>query len=169
MRTSIGLGRGRATAGAELLSATWAGGGVGLVRGSGAVGVGVASAWAAGVAGGLRRGHQSLIVAIKPRTDGLAVVAEDSGQLHGGKPRPHANIAGIDMNETIWPAIIADAANLANQRAIPDLFDRDIGEIKVDCLADHVLAFLRHVTANPLQEGVGRGRAIAANDVNRLH
>ena len=101
----------------------------------------------------------------------LLVVAHDAGHLllaDGGAPVAHA--AGIDVEEARGAAagaVVADAAHLADEGGIAHLLGRHVGEIDVDGLAHHVLALAGHVAADLLEEGVGLGRAVAGDDVDR--
>ena len=119
---------------------------------------------------GLLDGDHALLV--DAGAHDLAVVAHDASHLAcaDARPTPTAHIAAIDVQESRrspTAAVIADPTHLADKGVVTHLLRGDVGQINIDGLADHVLAFPRHVAANFLEEGIGLGAAVAGDDMDR--
>mgnify|MGYP000906992241 CR=1 FL=1 len=71
------------------------------------------------------------------------------------------------MDEAVGTRIVTHATHAAHQRAVADGGELHIGEAEVNGLALHVLALGRNMAANAVQEGVGGGRTIAADNLDR--
>src|SRR5581483_3856004 len=82
--------------------------------------------------------------------------------------RPHAYAAGIDVHEGhARGRIVANAAPFPHEGGIAQHFDGDVGEGDVGRLAENMLAPLRLASAPPAQLLIGRGRAVAADQMYR--
>ena len=82
-------------------------------------------------------------------------------------PRPGAHRADVEVDErAVGLRVPADAAALHLHADRPDLVDRDVGEVEVHRLAEHVLAVLGHRAGAAAQGGVGLGRAVGRDDVD---
>ena len=62
-------------------------------------------------------------------------------------------------------AVVADAATLECQRAIPDLAAMHVFEADIDCLPGHVETALRNAAGGSAQHRVGLWRSIGAEDL----
>src|SRR5215831_6942932 len=95
-------------------------------------------------------------------------VWKDAGELVVRHARPVAHAADVEMDERrAGTRIVADAAALHPQAGLALRLERHAGNEKVHRLAEHVLAELGDPAAAPAQRRVGRGRAIAAHDMDR--
>ncbi len=98
-----------------------------------------------------------------------AAVREYPDQLVVGHARPVPDAAGIEMDERRSRSRIeADAAALQPQAGEADLLQRHVRNEEVHGVAEHMLAEARHPGRTAAQHGVGGGRAIGGDDLDRL-
>ena len=94
-------------------------------------------------------------------------VGEQAHQFLAADARPVADIADVHVDEgRTRGRIIADAAALHLEADIAQLLQRHAGDVEIHRLAEHVLALLRHAPGAAAQHGVGRRRAITADDLD---
>jgi len=80
-----------------------------------------------------------------------------------------ANAADVEMHE--WRSgggVEADAAALQAQSGEANLFERHAGDEEIHRVALHVLAEARDPGGAAAEHGVGGGRAVGGNDLDRL-
>src|SRR6185369_1922506 len=94
---------------------------------------------------------------------------EQLHELLARHARPGADVADVEMHE--WRArgrIETDAAALRLHGGSAKNVERYARDVEVDGLAERVLAEFGDALAAAAQHGVGGGRAVAADDVDRL-
>ena len=98
-----------------------------------------------------------------------AAVREYPGQLVVGHARPVADAAGIEMNERRSRGRIeTDAAALQTKPGGTDLLERNVRNVEIHRMAEHVLAEAGHAGGAAAKHGVGGGRAVGGDDLDRL-
>ena len=98
-----------------------------------------------------------------------AAVGEHPGQLIVGHARPVTDAAGIEMDERRSRGRIeADAAALQAKSGGANLLERHIRNVKIHRVAEHVLAETRHAGGAAAEHGVGGGRTVGGDDLDRL-
>ena len=98
-----------------------------------------------------------------------AAVREHPGQLIVGHPRPVADAAGVEMDERrSGRRVEADAAALQAKPGETDLLKRNVRNVEIHGVAEHVLAEAGHAGGPAPQHGVGGGGAVGGNDLDRL-
>ena len=102
--------------------------------------------------------------------DRLAV-REHAHELVVRHARPVADVAGVEMHEgRAGGGVETDAAALQAKPGEPDLLKRHAGNEEIHRVAEHVLAEARDAGMRraAAQHGVGLGRAIGRDDLDRL-
>ncbi|MGY4482350.1 hypothetical protein ACVWWR_001541 [Bradyrhizobium sp. LM3.2] len=98
-----------------------------------------------------------------------AAVREDAGELVMRHARPVPDAAGVQMHEgRTGGRIEADAAALKAQAGKADLLQRHARNVEVHRMSQHVLAEARHPGGAAAEHGVGGGRAVGGDDLDRL-
>ena len=98
-----------------------------------------------------------------------APVGKYLGELIMVHPRPVTDAAGVEMDERrAGGRIETDAAALQPQPGIPDLLERDARNEEIHRMAEHMLAEARDARRAATEHGVGGGRAVGGNDLDRL-
>ena len=94
---------------------------------------------------------------------------KDPRQLIMAHARPMADTAGIKMNEgRVGCRVIADAATLHPQPDIANGVDGNVRQIKIHRLAEHMLGIFRDRLRPATQHGIGFGRTIPRNNMDRV-
>ena len=100
-----------------------------------------------------------------------AAIREQLDELLARHARPGAHVADVEMHERrARGRVVADAAALQPHRGLAELLERNAGDVEVDGLAERVLAVARDAgaLAAAAEHFVGAGRAVAADDLDRL-
>src|SRR6266446_10375398 len=96
-----------------------------------------------------------------------ASTREHAGELIVTHARPMPHTADIKMHERRSRGrIVAHAPTLQTQACIPQLLQGGARDKEIHCLAQGMLAELRHAAAAPPQHGVGSWGAVAADHVD---
>jgi len=98
-----------------------------------------------------------------------ASIRKDAGQLIVRHARPVADAAGVEMDEgRSGGRVKTDAATLQPKPGEANLLKRHVRDVEIHRMAEHVLAEACHSRGAAAEHGVGGGRTVGRNDLNRL-